>query len=201
MNNFLIRWFDIVSSVIGLILLSPLLLLIAIWIKLDSPGSVFFTQLRVGKGDRDFRLVKFRSMRTDGVAGGQLTVGMRDPRVTKAGYFIRKYKLDELPQLINVVKGDMSLVGPRPEVRKYVNFYTEAQKKAVLSVRPGITDIATIEYSDENKLLSEVSDPEKHYISEIMPAKINLNLIFINNPTFIHYLRIILKTILKIIKS
>lgn len=200
MNNFLIRWFDVVGSVIGLILLSPVLLLLAVWIKLDSTGPVFFTQLRVGKDDRDFKLYKFRSMRMDGV-GGQLTVGMRDPRVTKAGFFIRKYKLDELPQLINVLKGDMSLVGPRPEVRKFVNFYTEAQKKAVLSVRPGITDIATIEYSDENKLLSEVSDPEKHYISEIMPAKINLNLIFINNPTFIHYLRIILKTILKIIKS
>lgn len=201
MNKFLIRGFDIVSSFVGLIALFPLFFIIALWIKSDSKGKVFFTQVRVGKDDKDFKLYKFRSMKTNFSSGGSLTVGMRDPRVTNAGYYIRKFKLDELPQLINVLKGDMSLVGPRPEVRKYVNHYTEEQKRVVLSVRPGITDVATIEYANENKLLSEVSDPERFYISEILPAKIRLNLVFIKNPTFTHYLRIILKTVLKIIKS
>jgi lipopolysaccharide/colanic/teichoic acid biosynthesis glycosyltransferase len=172
------RLFDIVMSLIGLIILLPFFVLISIWILLDSRGGIFYRQVRVGKNGIDFRLWKFRSMRPDSDQKGLLTVGGRDPRITRSGYFIRKYKLDELPQLINVLTGDMSFVGPRPEVRKYVDLYNAEQRK-VLDVRPGITDLASLEYFEENELLAKSSDPEKTYIEEIMPAKLKLNLQYI----------------------
>jgi lipopolysaccharide/colanic/teichoic acid biosynthesis glycosyltransferase len=190
----MIRLLDIIASTIGLILLSPLFLLLAIWIKLDSPGSVFYKQTRVGQYGRDFKLFKFRSMRTDADKAGLLTVGGRDSRITRAGLFIRKYKLDELPQLINVLLGEMSLVGPRPEVRKYTELYTEEQLK-ILNVRPGITDWASIEFRNENEILGKSIDPEKTYIENILPMKINLNMRFINNSSVIHYIKIVFKTI------
>lgn len=193
------RLFDIISSGLGLLVLSPLFLFIAIWIKLDSRGPVFYRQVRVGRGNKDFRIFKFRSMRIGADKGSLITVGGHDPRITRSGYFIRKYKIDELPQLINVFLGDMSLVGPRPEVRKYVNLYTPEQMK-VLSVRPGVTDYASIEYMDENVLLEKSSDPDKTYVEEVVPAKIKLNMRFIEHPTFVEYLKIIFLTVFKIVR-
>lgn len=195
----MIRLIDFIASLFGLIFLLPVFLLIAIWIKLDdSKGPVFFRQKRVGKDGIDFGLYKFRSMYVDSDRHGQITVGGHDPRITRSGYYIRRYKLDELPQLINVLKGEMSMVGPRPEVRKYVDLYTDEQRR-VLSVRPGITDYASIEYMDENTLLAQSADPDKTYIEEIMPAKIRLNMKYINNPSFCEYLKIIFKTITAIV--
>lgn len=199
-NRFLIRLFDLLFSFLGLIILSPLLLIIALVVLIDSPGKVIYTQWRVGKNNRDFKLYKFRTMKINADKLGLITVGMKDPRITRSGAFIRKYKLDELPQLLNVFNGQMSLVGPRPEVRKYTEQYSLANQMIVLSVKPGITDIATIEYSKENELLSGVNDPEKYYIDVVMPAKIRLNLNFIENPTLSNYLRIIIKTIDKLIR-
>lgn len=191
------RIIDIMASGCGLLVLSPIFLILAIWIKLDSKGPVFYRQVRVGKNGKDFRIFKFRSMVVNADKGSLITVGGRDPRITRSGYYIRKYKLDELAQLINVFIGDMSLVGPRPEVRKYVDLYTEEQKK-VLTVRPGITDYASIEYMDENVLLEKSSDPDKTYIEEIMPAKIELNMRYINNPKLYEYFKLIFLTIFKI---
>lgn len=188
------RILDVLASGLGLIFLSPLFLLVAAWIKIDSKGPVFYKQIRVGKGGIDFKLFKFRSMRIGADKMGLITVGNRDPRVTNSGYFIRKYKLDELPQLINVLKGDMSLVGPRPEVRKYVDLYTDEQKK-VLSVKPGITDYASIEYMDENAILGKADDPDKAYIEQVMPDKIKFNMKYIRNSTVKEYFRIIFLTI------
>ncbi len=199
-NRFLIRLFDLLFSFLGLIILSPLLLIIALVVFIDSPGKVIYTQWRVGKNNRDFKLYKFRTMKINADKLGLITVGMKDPRITRSGAFIRKYKLDELPQLLNVFNGQMSLVGPRPEVRKYTEQYSLANQMIVLSVKPGITDIASIEYSKENELLSGVNDPEKYYIDVVMPAKIRLNLNFIENPTLSNYLRIIIKTIDKLIR-
>lgn len=193
------RFFDVIASGMGLFALSPLFLILAIWIKLDSNGPVFYRQVRVGRNNKDFRIFKFRSMRVGADKHGLITVGGRDPRVTRSGYFIRKYKLDELPQLINVFIGDMSLVGPRPEVRKYVDLYNEEQKR-VLAVRPGITDYASIEYMDENVLLERSENPDKTYIEEVMPAKIELNMRYINNPTLTEYFKIIFLTIFKIVR-
>ena len=194
----MIRFFDILLSSIGLIVLFPIFLILSIWIKLDSKGPVFYNQNRVGKNNYDFMLYKFRSMITDADKKGLLiTVGGKDPRVTKSGYFIRKYKLDELPQLINVFKGNMSLVGPRPEVRKYVDMYNDEQRK-VLSIRPGITDYASIEYMDENRILGESQDPEKSYVEFIMPEKIEFNMRYIENQSVGEYLKIIFMTIWKI---
>lgn len=193
------RIFDVIASGFGLLVLSPLFLILAIWIKLDSSGPVFYRQIRVGRNNKDFKIFKFRSMRVGSDKHGLITVGGRDPRVTCSGYFIRKYKLDELPQLINVFIGDMSLVGPRPEVRKYVNLYNEEERK-VLAVHPGITDYASIEYMDENVLLEKSNDPDKTYTEVIMPAKIKLNMRYINNPTLIEYFRIIFLTIFKIVR-
>lgn len=193
------RLCDIVFSFFGLLFLSPLFLIVALWIVLDDPGPVFYRQQRVGRQNRDFGLLKFRSMRVGADKMSLITIGDRDPRVTRAGYYIRKFKLDELPQLWNVLIGDMSLVGPRPEVRRYVDLYTEKQRQ-VLSVRPGITDYASIEYIDENKLLAQAADPDKTYIEEIMPAKIELNMRYINNPTLGQYFKIIFLTIAKIIR-
>ncbi|MCC6837830.1 MAG: sugar transferase [Bacteroidia bacterium] len=192
------RIFDIFLSLIGLILLLPVFLLIAIIIVADSRGGVFYRQVRVGKDAKDFRLFKFRSMRTDADKKGLLTVGGKDSRITRVGYYIRKYKVDELPQLINVLIGDMSLVGPRPEVRRYTDLYNSEQQK-VLSVKPGITDYASIEYSDENELLGKASDPEKVYIEEIMPTKLKLNLKYIAEQGVITDLKIIWMTFVKIL--
>lgn len=195
----MIRFFDILSSLLGLLILSPLFLIVALWIVIDNPGPVFYRQQRVGRNGKDFCLLKFRSMRVGADKMSLITIGDRDPRVTRAGYYIRKYKLDELPQLWNVLIGDMSLVGPRPEVRKYVNLYTPEQRQ-VLSVRPGITDYASIEYIDENRLLAQAEDPDKTYIEEIMPAKIALNMRYINHQTIGEYFKIIFLTITKIIR-
>jgi lipopolysaccharide/colanic/teichoic acid biosynthesis glycosyltransferase len=195
----MIRFFDFFFTVLGLIILSPLFLIVAIWIKLDSSGPVFYKQTRVGRNNKDFKLLKFRSMVTDADKKGLITVGGRDPRVTQSGYFIRKYKLDELPQLINVLKNDMSLVGPRPEVRKYVDLYNETQRK-VLSVKPGITDYASIEYIDENEILGKAENPEKVYIEQIMPEKILHNMKYIQNRSVKEYFKIIFLTIEKIVK-
>jgi lipopolysaccharide/colanic/teichoic acid biosynthesis glycosyltransferase len=190
----MIRIIDIVASFIGLVILSPLFISLAIWIKLDSRGSVIYRQVRVGLNGRDFNLFKFRSMRTDADKSGLLTVGSSDSRITRAGLFIRKYKLDELPQLINVLIGEMSLVGPRPEVKKYVDIYSLEQLK-ILEVRPGITDEASIFFKNENEILAQSIDPERTYIEEIIPLKLELNKVFINSPTLGNYLRIIFKTI------
>jgi len=193
----MIRFCDIVFSFFGLLFLSPLFLIVALWIAIDNPGPVFYHQQRVGRNNKDFGLLKFRSMRVGADKMSLITIGERDPRVTRAGYYIRKYKLDELPQLWNVLVGDMSLVGPRPEVRRYVDLYTEEQKR-VLSVRPGITDYASIEYIDENTLLAMSDDPDKTYIDEIMPAKSALNMRYINHQTLGEYFKIIFLTFAKI---
>ena len=195
----MIRFFDFILSLVGLVVLAPIFIVLAIWIKTDSKGPVFYKQVRVGQNGIDFGLFKFRSMVVDADKKGLITVGGRDPRITRSGYFIRKYKLDELPQLINVLLGDMSLVGPRPEVRKYVELYTDEQQK-VLSVKPGITDYASIEYMDENEILGKSNDPEKTYIEEIMPEKIKYNMKYINNKNLFEYFKIILLTVLKIVR-
>ncbi len=187
------RLFDIVASGLGLLLVSPIFVVLAIWIKIDSQGPVFYRQVRVGRGNKDFRLFKFRSMRVGADKQGLITIGGRDPRVTRSGYFIRKYKLDELPQLINVFVGDMSLVGPRPEVRKYVDMYTEGQLH-VLDVRPGITDAASIAYRNENELLEQAENPDQYYIEVIMPDKLRINLEYVKNHSFWGDIRLILRT-------
>ncbi len=195
---FMKRLFDIFFSIIGLVILLPFFIIIALIIVINSRGPVFYRQVRVGLNGRDFKLFKFRSMRVDSDKGSLLTIGGRDNRITSVGYFIRKYKIDELPQLINVLLGNMSLVGPRPEVRKYVNLYSPEQLK-VLSVKPGITDYASIQYSNENELLGNASDPEHTYISEIMPAKLALNLVYIEQKSVLTDFIIIFNTIGKII--
>ena len=188
------RIIDIFASAFMLILLFPFGLVIALLIASDSRGGVFYRQSRVGRYNRDFTLYKFRTMRTDADRLGLLTVGARDPRVTRVGYYLRKYKIDELPQLLNILSGDMSFVGPRPEVRKYVDLYNNEQKK-VLSVRPGLTDYASIAYINENEILEKANDKEQTYINEIMPEKIKLNMKFIQNPSLYQYFKIIFLTI------
>ena len=188
------RIFDIIFSAAGLLILLPVFIIVAIVIKLDSKGPVFYKQSRVGKNNKDFSLYKFRTMNPDSDKKGLLTVGGRDPRITRSGYYLRKFKLDELPQLINVLIGEMSFVGPRPEVRKYVDIYTEEQRK-VLDVSPGITDVASIKYKNENELLEKADDPEKYYIEIIMPDKIDLNLEYINQRSVFKDLKVILKTL------
>ena len=195
----MIRFFDILLSSIGLILLSPLLVLVYVLVRLESRGPGFYSQKRIGKDGVPFRLYKFRSMRRGSDKGHLITVGGRDSRITKVGFYIRKYKIDELPQLWNVLIGDMSLVGPRPEVERYVRLYTPEQR-IVLSVKPGITDYASIAFSNESELLGQAKDPEEMYINEIMPKKIEYNLNFINNRTLVEYFKIIFMTLCKIIK-
>ena len=187
------RAFDIIASGLGLIVLSPLFLVLAIWIKLDSKGPVFYRQVRVGYKNKDFRIFKFRSMRVGADKGSLVTIGGHDPRITRSGYFIRKFKFDELPQLINVFVGDMSLVGPRPEVRHYVDYWTPEQMH-VLDVRPGITDPASIKYRNENELMESVEDPEKYYIEVIMQKKIKLYLEYVERHSFLYDFGLILKT-------
>jgi lipopolysaccharide/colanic/teichoic acid biosynthesis glycosyltransferase len=187
------RIFDIISSGIGLVVLSPLFLVLAIWIRLDSKGPVFYRQVRVGKNNKDFWIFKFRSMREGADMGSLATIG-EDARVTRFGSFIRKFKLDELPQLVNVLLGDMSLVGPRPEVRHYVNYWTPEQMH-VLDVRPGITDPASIKFRNENELIAQAEDPERYYIDVIMQEKIKLYLEYVNNRSFWGDIGLILKTL------
>lgn len=191
------RLFDILASLIGIIILSPALIVIALLVVIDSRGGIFYKQIRVGKGEKDFKLFKFRTMYSNSDKKGLLTVGMKDNRITKIGYYLRKYKVDELPQLLNVLLGDMSIVGPRPEVPKYVAMYNAEQKK-VLNVKPGITDYASIEYANENEILAKALNPEEEYINVIMPAKLKLNLKYINEMGLSTDLGIIFKTIGKI---
>ncbi|MGB0882978.1 MAG: sugar transferase [Vicingaceae bacterium] len=192
------RLFDIVFSGLGLLFLLPFFIVLSIIIVLDSKGGVFYRQVRVGKNSVDFHLYKFRSMSVGADKKGLLTVGGNDARITRVGYFIRKYKIDELSQLINVFLGDMSLVGPRPEVRKYVDLYTKEQLK-VLTVKPGITDNASIAFFNENELLGNSSNPEETYINEVMPQKLALNLEYVSNNSVFKDVGIILKTLKKIV--
>jgi lipopolysaccharide/colanic/teichoic acid biosynthesis glycosyltransferase len=192
------RLFDIIFSAIGLILLSPILIIISILIIIDSKGPVFFRQTRVGQFNKDFKIFKFRTMYINSNKMGLLTVGDRDPRVTKMGYFLRKYKFDEFPQLINVLQGTMSLVGPRPEVRKYVDYYSKDDLQ-ILNAKPGITDLASIEYRNEAELIKKTTNPEKLYIEEIMPAKIKLNKVYLGNYNLFTDIKIIFKTFASIV--
>lgn len=194
------RDLDVVVSLVGLALFLPLMLVLALWVLCDSRGPILYRQVRVGRNGRDFRLLKFRSMRVDADRLGLITVGGRDPRVTRAGYYLRKYKLDELPQLLNVLRGDMSLVGPRPEVRKYVDLYTPEQLR-VLTVRPGITDLASLRYRHENDLLAQAEDPDAYYIETVMPAKLALNLEYIDHQSFWGDLRLIGQTVVAVCRG
>jgi len=193
------RLFDIVFSLVGLLLLIPVFMAIGIAIVIDSKGGIFYLQSRVGKNNKDFKLIKFRSMRKNSDREGLLTVGNNDARITKVGAFLRRYKLDELPQLFNVLIGNMSLVGPRPEVRKYVDLYSKEQMK-ILQVKPGITDEASLTYFEENEILTKSDDYEKTYIETLMPHKLELNKKYINNPSVVKDMQLIVKTILRIFK-
>lgn len=193
------RIFDLLLSFIGIIILLPFYLIISLLILLSGKGGILYKQERVGRNGVIFKVFKFRTMRPDSFSKGALTVGSRDPRITAIGYYLRKYKLDELPQLFNVLFGDMSFVGPRPEVKKYTDLYTTEQKK-VLSVRPGITDYASIKFRNENDLLAESDDPEKLYIDEIMPEKLDLNMKYIQDNTVFKDIKIIFDTFYTIIK-
>lgn len=193
------RIFDIAVSLVILLIFFPVGLLVSLAILFESRGGVFYFQARIGKNGVPFMLWKFRSMRKNADKSGKLTVGMKDPRITRSGIFIRKYKLDEFPQFVNVLKGEMSIVGPRPEVKEYVDLYTEDQKM-ILKVKPGITDLASLEYFKENELLGKSDDPQKTYIEEIMPAKIELNKEYISNPSIGADIKIMWQTFLKIIK-
>lgn len=188
------RLFDIVCSFFGLVFLSWLFVFVALWVGLSSRGGVFYRQRRVGRCNRDFTIYKFRSMRVNSDRQGLLTIGGRDGRITKAGVFIRKYKFDELPQLFNVLRGDMSFVGPRPEVRKYVELYTEEQKK-VLTVRPGITSLSSIKYRNENEILSRSDNPEQYYIDVIMQDKLAIELDYLEQRSLLTDIKVIFQTI------
>lgn len=195
----MIRFFDILFSLLGILLLSPLFVILCLVICAESKGGAFYIQERIGLNGKPFGLYKFRSMRIGSDSEGLLTIGERDNRITRIGYFMRKTKMDELPQLLNVLKGDMSLVGPRPEVRKYTDLYTEEQRR-VLSVRPGITDYASIEYVHENELLSQAEDPERMYIEKVMPDKIKLNMKYLDHYTVGEYFKIIFLTLISLVK-
>jgi len=192
------RLFDIFSSGLVLLIFSPVFIIVGIAIVLDSKGGIFYMQERIGKNRKPFRLFKFRTMRPN-QDGMKITIGHRDPRVTNVGYYLRRFKVDEFPQLINILKGEMSVVGPRPEVEKYVDRYTEEQLK-VLSVKPGLTDYASLEYVHESELLAQSSDPEHTYIHEVMPHKLSLNLRYIEDQSLATDLKIIFRTIAKILK-
>ena len=191
------RIFDILLATLGLVILSPLLIFVYVAIVLESRGGGFYRQERTGRYGKPFRLIKFRSMNVNADKHGLITVGGHDNRITRVGYYIRKYKIDELPQLINVVKGDMSIVGPRPEVKKYTDLYTDEQRK-ILDVRPGITDYASIKYVDENDILGASDNPERIYIEHIMPDKIKLNMIYISQNGIKEYFKIIFLTLTNI---
>ena len=194
------RLFDVVAAALGLVVLSPLLIAIAAWVKLDSPGPVFYRQQRVGRGGVLFTIYKFRTMVARPADARELTVG-RDPRITGAGHFLRHYKLDELPQLLNVVQGTMSLVGPRPEVPRYVACYPEDVRALVLSVAPGITDWASILYREESAILGRASDPERAYVDTILPAKLDYYTRYVRERSFWLDLRIIWRTISAIARA
>lgn len=194
------RLFDILSSLVVLILGFPFFVIISILILLDSKGGVFFKQNRVGKNFKTFNLLKFRTMKINSESLGQITIGERDPRVTNIGFWLRKFKLDEFPQLINVLMGDMSIVGPRPEVPKYVKLYNDEQKE-VLSVRPGLTDYASLEYINENEILAKSNNPNETYINDIMPKKLELNLKYVENNSLLIDFKLILNTIFRIFKQ
>jgi len=187
------RLFDIIFSIIILIMLFPLFLIISLWIIIDDGFPVFYLQERIGKDFKPFKLIKFRTMYKDADKKGLLTVSSKDSRITPSGYYLRKFKLDELPQFINVLKGEMSTVGPRPEVKKYVELYNDEQKK-VLSVKPGITDEASLKYIDENDVLARSENPEWTYINEVMPEKLKINLQYIKNQNLLYDLKIIFWT-------
>lgn len=194
------RTLDMVCSLSLILLSSPLLLLLSLAVALDSRGGVFYGQIRVGRNEKTFKMWKFRSMHPQSEVQGQLTVGSRDPRITRVGYYLRKFKVDELPQLWNVFVGEMSIVGPRPEVPKYVAYYNDEQRR-VLTIRPGITDEASLRYFEENKLLAESSHPEQTYINEIMPAKLKLNLEYVDQSSIGKDLMIIGRTILRMLRG
>lgn len=193
------RVFDIILSFGAILLLSPLLILLAIRVAMDSPGGVIYSQVRIGKNGHPFRVYKFRSMHCGADTGSLLTIGT-DSRITPSGHFLRKYKLDELPQLFNILIGDMAFVGPRPEVPRYVEMYDTRQRR-VLSVRPGLTDYASLAYFDESELLGRHPDPEHLYIDEIMPAKLALNLQYIDSRGFVSDMEILGRTLLRIFQS
>jgi lipopolysaccharide/colanic/teichoic acid biosynthesis glycosyltransferase len=193
----MIRFLDFLFSFIGLVSISPIFVIIGVLIKISSKGPIFYKQFRIGLNGSEFKVFKFRTMRLDADKLGLITVGGRDPRVTSIGYILRKLKLDELPQLINVLIGEMSFVGPRPEVKKYVDLYT-AEQRVVLSIRPGITDWASINYLDENVILGKSSNPEKDYIEIVMPDKLRYNTIYINKYGVVEYLKIIFITLWRI---
>lgn len=194
------RFFDVIFSLVGIVILLPFFFIIYLLIAIESKGGGFYRQIRVGKNGRDFNLLKFRSMRVGSDKKGLITVGEKDSRMTKMGVFIRRYKIDELPQLFNVLKGDMSIVGPRPELRHFVELYTIEQLK-VLSIRPGITDYASIEYVDENKILGSAANPEKVYVEQIMPHKIQLNMKYIQNQNLKEYFKVIFLTVFQIFNN
>ncbi|MBI9033583.1 MAG: sugar transferase [Bacteroidales bacterium] len=194
------RLFDIIFSILGILFCSPIFVFLFLAVIFDSKGGAFYKQIRVGRFNKNFRLIKFRTMRVGSDQKGLLTVGGLDSRITDVGFFIRKYKLDELPQLFNILKGDMSIVGPRPEVRKYVDMYS-AEQMRVLDVRPGLTDYASIEYINESEILALAQDPEREYIDKIMPDKLSLNMKYIAETGLITDLKIIAKTFSKIVKS
>ena len=195
----MIRFFDLIFSIMGLVILSPLFIILYLLIRIESKGGGFYSQERIGKNGKPFKLYKFRSMRVGSDKKGLITIGEKDNRITKTGFILRKYKLDELPQLWNVFIGDMSLVGPRPEVKKYTDLYTDEQRQ-VLKVRPGITDWASIKYVDENKILGEAKDPDEAYVTLIMPNKIKLNMVYINHQTLGEYFKIIFTTFKEIVR-
>lgn len=191
------RLFDIFTSWIILSIFFPFGLIIAILILVSSRGGVFYRQQRVGRHGKPFKVFKFRTMRPNADRAGKLTVGMKDPRITRVGAFLRKFKLDEFPQFINVLIGQMSIVGPRPEVQEYVELYTEEQRE-VLKVRPGITDYASLEYFKENEILGKAKDPQRAYIEQVMPAKLELNKKYLENPTVGHDIKIMWMTLRRI---
>lgn len=192
------RIFDIFFSIVALLLFLPFGIIIFILISVESKGGVFYFQERIGKNGVPFKLFKFRTMKSNADKEGKLTIGMKDSRITKIGYYLRKFKLDEFPQFINVLIGEMSVVGPRPEVKEYVDLYNKEQQQ-ILNVKPGITDFASLEYFDENRLLGESTNPRETYINEIMPAKIELNKKYIQNPRLLVDIKIIFQTFKKII--
>ncbi|WP_279108953.1 sugar transferase [Butyricimonas virosa] len=194
------RVFDVLASGLGLLVISPVFLFLAVWIKLDSKGPVFYRQVRVGRANKDFRIFKFRSMRVGSDKKGLITVGGHDPRVTRSGYFIRKYKLDEFPQLINVFTGDMSLVGPRPEVRKYVDMYT-AEQMHVLDVKPGVTSLASIRYRNENELLEKAADPDRYYVEVVMQDKLAIDLEYVRKASLGYDIKLIFHTFWEIVSK
>lgn len=196
----MIRLLDLVFSLLLITLFSPFMIIAAVGVALGGPGGVLFAQVRVGRHGKPFKLLKFRTMKPNSESSGQLTIGAGDQRITRFGRWLRRYKLDELPQLFQVFWGTMSMVGPRPEVPKYVDQYTEAQRR-ILEMKPGITDFASLEYFDENELLSMSQDPEQTYVNEIMPAKIRLNLRYIESPSLRNYLSVIWRTFMRMVTA